>query len=275
MKRIHLWLAFALLIVVNTVILAGIARNRAGSPDAELTLTERELVLQTGNFREENSGLALLLDWKNDFVAEWFDTDKLAELGFDVTPWKGDEAESDYRGWRTLPKKAFIVLEYEGKAWERFQRKKDEELASLREPPPRNEAEEKHAESERARIENELLAGSRLFAVDVGLDPRNLRALYPDGDRYIILPALVRIYPQREKTEWNLRGNFETVLGGSLHIPRDLAAPLMTLPNRGRLTRGYDYFEPGKVPAPRYRVTVRWGRRYEPWVVGVRLIGGE
>jgi hypothetical protein len=269
MKRLHLWLALVLLIVVNAVVLTGVARNRSGTPDAATTLTERELVLDVASPREENSGLALLLDWRGEFVREWFDADKLTEVGFDVAA--GDGGSPDHRR-RELPIEAFVVLEYEGEAWDEHKRRQENELDELRLKFNRGVIGEEQAERELGRIEGDLIAGSRLFAVDAGVDSHALRSRYPDGGRYIIAPALVRLSYRWEEKPSILQGTVESILVDRLHVPRDLAGKLLALPQEGRLQRGYTYYKPEeKSPAPRYEIQVCWGQRYESWVAGVGI----
>ncbi|MBE0597110.1 MAG: DUF4824 family protein [Desulfuromonadales bacterium] len=272
MKRRALWLALALLLVVNALVLTGIARNRTGTPEATLTLTERELFLGINADREENNGVALELDWNRE--AEWFDQAKLTELGFHPAP---DPADAVARGRinRSLPKKAFVVLEYEGEAWRRYQERKERELAELQEKLRQGKVEAENAEHQLGQIEGELRAGSRLFAVDAGRDPRQLRGRYPDNSRYIIAPALVRMtdYPVVDTAAFH--GMIESILVDTLHVPRDLQAPLLGLPEQSGFYRGYRHYTPGEELRPRYEVRVHWGQRYEPWVAEVRLIEGE
>jgi hypothetical protein len=270
MSRRPLWFALALVLAVNAFVLAGVVRNRAGAPDAALTLTERELGLSVGHSREENNGVALELDWNaGEHPLDWFDQGKLAELGFDDT--QGTDSDPRPSAARALPKKAFVVLEYEGAAWERYKLRKEQELFELLEDLRQGKIETDQAEDQRAQIEGSLRAGSRLFAVDAGIDPEKLRERYPDRERYIIAPAMVRANEQWEEERRVLRGHVSAILTDTFHVPSDLHPPLMALPSQGRLSR-YQYYQPGQDLRPRYEVRVGWGKRYEPWVAGVSLI---
>jgi hypothetical protein len=270
MSRRPLWFALVLVLAVNAVVLAGVARNRAGTPDAALTLTERELVLSTGYSHEENSGVALELVWNSgEHTLDWFDQAKLAELGLGGAP-DPDPAEPHRRASRALPKKAFVVLEFEGAAWERFKAEKEQELAALQEEWRQGKIEKEEADRERAGIEGTLRAGSRLFAVDAGIDPGQLRQRFPDRWRYIIAPALVRVNENWEDEKRILRGHVDEILTEKLHVNRELHSPLLALPAEGRLSR-YVYHQPGRELRPRYEVQVAWGKRLEPWVVGVKV----
>ena len=53
MKKYGLIAAIALIVLTNVVVLAGVAYNRSGEPDATVTLTERELNL-AGSWRLED-----------------------------------------------------------------------------------------------------------------------------------------------------------------------------------------------------------------------------
>jgi len=89
MRRLGLIGALALVIVVNGIVLAGVARNRMAPPEATLVITERELWLPGGlDTSDENSGVDMQLRWQ--YAVGWpdgLDPDKLRALGL-----KMDEA---------------------------------------------------------------------------------------------------------------------------------------------------------------------------------------
>jgi hypothetical protein len=269
MKSRHLWPALILILATNALVLTGAARNRIGAPEALLTLTERELVVSTGHDRDENSGVSLHLNWnRDDGIKKWFDRDKLTELGIDLPPVPSEA--TDFR--RPLPKKAYLVLEYQGPAWLRFKAQKEQELTELEEKLRQEKIDEPNAENQRYRIERALQAESRLFAVDAGTDPRRLRQRYPNNYSYLIVAALVNTsFDYRDKQQI-LRGRVDRLLVADLHVPRELHTPLLGLPPTHF---NYRYDGPEETPRPRYEVEVRWGRQYEPWVTKVRLIGTE
>lgn len=198
-----------LVLAADAWVLVGVARNRAGQPDSTLELTERELRLE--RLGEENSGVALDLEWEGprlwppDAPPSWFDEAKLRELGFDPGQPSRD----------SLPKEAFVVLEYE--------------------------------------------ARSRLVAVDAGRDPAALRRRYPDRGRYIIMRAMVNL--SRRKGSHQVRGVILQDAIPQIHVPLPL----------NRTLAGLSSSPPGPFD-PHYAVTLHFGRNYEPWVVGVRLL---
>ena len=93
MKFVSLFAAAALVILANVFALVHAAINRSGHPDAEITLTERELNYFAGS---DDSGVALNLRWvdtsivpnapappPDQQVSTLLNQAKLEELGFD------------------------------------------------------------------------------------------------------------------------------------------------------------------------------------------------
>jgi len=275
MMRREVWMALLLIAAVNALLLAGVARNRTGAPEATLTLTERELPLAADLDAGENSGVALRLDWRRyDADWGWFDRQKLAEVGFEPEPALRPDGEGgDYR--LPLPRKAFAVLEYDGEAWARHKAKREQELAELTAKEESGAKTVEQAQNERRQIEGDLRAGSRLFVVDAGADPEALRSRYPERSRYAVVAAEVGLRPywgpgpDRKAVP---QGYVAEVLVDALHLRRDLQAPLYGLKTEGRLTPGMRYYGPERVLAPRYTVRVHWGGRLEPWVEEVRAV---
>ena len=62
MKRASLLAAAAILVVANTFALVHAWRNRSGSIETDITLTERELPMSY-NLNEDNTGVSLDLRW--------------------------------------------------------------------------------------------------------------------------------------------------------------------------------------------------------------------
>ena len=121
-RSLLLLLALVLIVTANAFVLSGVVYNRSGPPDAQVVLTERELALPYRS-HEENSGLALRLDWRvlgeeGDRYAwrsspPWLTPAKLKALGFDLP--EDPEARANDRYARTpLPKEVYIVLEQDG-----------------------------------------------------------------------------------------------------------------------------------------------------------------
>jgi Domain of unknown function (DUF4824) len=287
MRRIGPIVAGLLVILVNLVVLLGIWMNRRGEPDATLTLTERELpVAWVG---EENSGLALRLDWGADAYGYhegpgWFDRDKLQALGFDCSrSLDGDGAELWYG--KQLPLQRYAVLEFEGKSWAAWLAGRERELQKLRDKLARRQATEEEVRNDEKLLAQQRVERTRLFLVDVGRDPARLRAAYSDRTRFIIAPAVVALdYSHR----WNpdtstqgppyLSGHVSQILVDTLHVSRRDRAPLDAVREEARRaaakagqTVTFWTWSQHDGP-PRYEVTVKFGRRLEPWIAGLRRL---
>ncbi len=275
MKRHALFVALGLLIAVNTVVLLGVARNRSGEPDAEVTLTERELPLSWAFRHEENTGVSLHLNVNSDSEElKWFDEAKLAELGFDTRSCrKSDRLRAD----RELPRKAFVVLEYCGEAWQRHRQGQLQEIEDLAVKVREGRLKPEEAANQEKEKLFRLSVASRLFSVDVGSDPGGLRQRYADRSRYLILPARVRMIVDWERDSAGevgverLRGLVQQILVDELHVPRRLHRGLLALPEKSRIHAGYTHFDPKDPARVRYRVQVAVGRRLEPWVKGIDI----
>lgn len=263
MRRRGPILAAAVVLVANVVALVGVAGNRAGKPEAELLLTEREL--KVAPWSDESTGVFLRLEWQRSPPGSkpgwpWFDRSKLESLGFDCARW---EREARNRYGRMVPRRAYVVLEYDGPAWARWLEARE---ADPKETPPGS-----------SRI-----SASRLVPIDVGLDPGELRRLHPEPSRHLIVPAIVGPGPAEDASGGKvvLGGHIQFVLVSEIHVPRHLAATLASLRDADAAAGSAAGPEPrgGAVPQrrhapPRYEVLLRYGARHEPWVAEVRPLG--
>lgn len=275
MNRRAPYVALGLLIVVNVVVLLGVARNRSGEPDAVATLTERELPLSWSFRHEENTGVSLHLNVNSDSEEQkWFDEAKLAELGFDT---RNRGKEDRWLVYRELPREAFVVLEYDGEAWQRHRRRELEEIEGLAVKVLEGKLKAEEAENQKQEKLFRLSIASRLFTIDAGSDPGVLRRRYVDRSRYIILPARLRMMvdwrcdSEGEKGEEHFCGLVQQILVDELHVPRKLHRELLALPEKSRIRPGYTSFDPKDPARVRYRVQVAVGRRLEPWVKAIEI----
>jgi hypothetical protein len=176
MKRASLVIAASIVLVANASALFHAARNRAGNPEAEITLTNRELRYFDQSATDEDSGVTLHLQWTDPNILwtpemehrpNWFDRQKLQALGFDCGVDPGSsEAARFYQ--RQRPRAAFAALEYDGAAWREFLQEHEEALAKRR----------AGTEPDDSAV---FSAGmSHLVAIDADLDPVKLRARHPD-----------------------------------------------------------------------------------------------
>jgi uncharacterized protein DUF4824 len=255
-RRPGLAVAGAILALGNAGILVSVARNREGTPDAELRLSEREA--RSWNYAPEGEEemVTLRLQWETavgeDGQPAWFNRAKLVTLGFRDIPADGDTTGSARYSMQVRP--AYAVLELDGPAWTRWITRSEARLDSIRAANPTDTATKG---PDRLFERN---TRSRLFLVDAGLDPAALRARYADRSMYLILPATVSASYQpglRERedkpTPGHASGQVTQLLPGTLHVPRPLRDSLLAL---------------GASPpdtATHYTVTMKVGRKYVAW----------
>ncbi len=289
MRRVGPFLAGALLLVTNMVVLLGVASNRRGEPDSRVVLTEREVRVAYGE--KENSGMSLRLDWSatdSEWNRDpgWFDREKLEEAGFDCSlPLTDPSAELRYG--KMLPLQGFVVLEFEGEAWRRWLAGQEEAIRELESQVARGEQAPKALKERRKQLASNRLGRSRLFAMDVGRDAAALRRRYPDRSRYIVTGAVLQLQfrkPWDEKRraygEPILSGSVSELLVSTIQVALDQRPVLDAVVKETSAGDGqaggweqfpYDY-GPSLAAPPRYEVTLDYGRRFEPWIAGVRRL---
>lgn len=270
-------LAFVVLIATNVFVLTGVSANRSGTPEAQLTLTERELSLPYW-VKEENSGLALRLSWRvlpreadeNSYVhwrsPAWFDDKKLADLGFDTGRFLDAGAVgADHKD--PIPKEVYIVLGLGGAAYKEALRRAEDTLAAKASRVEQNSRVEDDTGRALERAEEELLQErvkkSRLFAIDAGLDPKRLRQAYPDRKRFIITTGLVEpIYLHRGQPK-KAGGYIKKLSIERLHVPLELRPVFDDILSAGST-------DTDEVKGPRYQMALAYGSRFEPWILSVK-----
>jgi len=279
MRLAGLPIALGLILLANLVALAGVWRNSAGQADATLDLTERELRL--GPIRDEDTGISLRLSWNVSGAPEfylqatWLGKAKLEELGFDCSvPPSNPSAELFYRKARR--RQTYAVLEQEGPAWAQWIAAEQKRLEAMAQEVARQEKTPRDLESARNGFEISRRTMSRLFVVDLGNDPASLRERHPDRSRFALTPAVVRLslntYPP-DRPE--LVGHISEILIDEIHVPRGRRAYLDRIREEELRQRDsasaapQSTWLPGEAQGPRYRVTLGFGRRYEPWVDSV------
>jgi hypothetical protein len=131
-----------------------------------------------------------------------------------------------------LPRPAFIALEYNGSAWEKWLK-----AASQSGPGAHPEI------------------SSRLIPVDAATRSEPLLRKYPDRGRFLIVKGLVQLTAINRQGELQLRPFISQIVPDSIHVP---------LPLSDRLSGFVGFFNPEH---PRYTLTVSYGRSFEPWLV--------
>jgi len=289
----HVMTAVALLVAVNLLVFFGVARNRLGSPRAQLQLTEREVQLSIASEDDENSGVGLWLNLNDDNDEEtWFDSTVLKAFGFDVEPITDDD-----KGWalqrRALPRQGYAVLEYEGSAWQNFVERLRQQQRKIADDLAAGRVDEEKAQKRRERLEQRLVSASRLFAIAAGPDAAALRERYPDRGRYAVVPVQVRLRVDRSdmqtwdyddieglsdgqteksastaKPGYRLYGTVNRVLVNQFYLDRNQQQILAEAIAAER-EQGYRYSRSYHDGEPRYKVQIAWGQRLEPWVADV------
>ncbi|MEJ2345591.1 MAG: DUF4824 family protein [Gammaproteobacteria bacterium] len=271
MKHKRYLLGIALVLATNLVVLGGVAYNRSGSPHARLTLTARELPIAWHHgFGSENTGLSLRIRWSQraDGARAILDRTKLESVGFDISRALQDTDPAHRK--TLLPRQAYAVLEYDGGAWKRLLRARQEKLAT--------ELAKAGSDTQRKRLNRSFArfekTASRLVLVDVGPDQAVLRTRYPDGSRYIIAKARVSAYVYGAGTGggpgYRIFGVVSELLPGAVYVPRQFHGVLRKSdPELFRLRWAY---RPGRIKLPAYQVTVAYGRSDEPWIESVAAI---
>lgn len=294
MRKYGTIIAVCLLVVVSIVVLAGVAYNRSGEPDQTITITERELPLNSYSFYadRENTGLSVRLHWstgdtypsllysyeprENEKTA-WFNKAKLEAVGFECKlPLDDPRAELQYQ--KMLPRRTYAVLEYEGAAWESWLADSRTYLAEREKQIQMDPNSEEQLKQVREDFDREVRTHTGLFVIDVANDPAALRMKYGKKNRCLILPATVRlryfssyVRADKKKEPPLIVGEVADILTDTIYVPKEHRAILEKL-LRERLRKqkmsgvGSGYRE--RVPS--YEVTLHVGKRVEPWIVAVR-----
>lgn len=268
-------LGFLILVASNIVVLSGVASNKYGEPESQVTLTERELQLPY-KIHQENSGLALRLTWRalgkidnhgsySDWRSPaWLSEKKLEELEFDINDFLRSNGDTtSYK--QAIPKEVYIVLENDGESYR--EALKRAEVALDRENNsvqlnPGNKKLRTSFESAKKRLEDERISESRLFAIDAGLDPIELRKKYGDRTRFIIVKGLVKIRYIHNKNKKEAFGYISRLSVASIYVPlkhRQIFDSILAQNKFGKKHSG----------PPRYDATIAYGKRLESYIISV------
>jgi hypothetical protein len=265
MKSASLVTAASIILAANALALFHAARNRAGSPEAEITLTNRELRYFDQSATDDDSGVTLHLQWTDPAIfwragterkQSWLDRTKLQTLGFDCAVDPGNsEAARFYE--RQRPRQVFAALEYDGASWRALVEEYERALAKQQAAAGSNDA-------------TVVAAGmSRLVAVDADLDPVKLRARHPDRQSVLILPAVVAVMLDRFRY-YGTKINPERpaqIAGRIQELPSSIHVPLPFSDEFRRLDRS----RPKVFINLIYSVRLSYGSSLEPWVTGVEF----
>lgn len=268
-----LYFAFGVLVTTNTLVLLHVARNRAGAPDAELELTERELRYMPHG--SDDSSLTLTLQWQNPAPEysyqptaaarpDFLDLAKLEALGFDVSvPADSTQADRFYRGQRS--REVFVALELDGPAWREWLTAREAVIGDESQYAP------EISKADRLRIERDT--ASRLVAVDVDRDPARLRQKFADRTKVLILPTRARAVlddGRSRSAPRRLRGSITSLAIENISVPHAFRSQLVAR----AYYLGWQMAGDGTVTTapPAFAATIRAGVYHEPWVTAVRRL---
>lgn len=191
------------------------------------------------------------------------DRAKLESLGFRFARVVGGSGLG--RAKRLLPRQVYSVFEYQGQAWSRLLKVRQAELSKALTSAT--------SDSQRQYLRNnyERFAkyASRLILVDVGLDPAALRARYADRGTYLMTKAIVTAYTYSAGNKGGqaiakISASVSALLPDKLYVPPEFRA-LIHKPGNNHPRYGGPYHRDRAEP-PHYRITLAYGRRYEPWI---------
>ncbi|MGB5306664.1 MAG: DUF4824 family protein [Gammaproteobacteria bacterium] len=277
MRRAGFIGALLLLVAVNVAVLGGVAWNRAGQPEASLLLTERELPLSYSLFSvEENSGLALQLTLYQDGSSpDWLDEQKLRTLGFHPQRHDTSDAAAGARDKQALPRRAWVVLEFDGPAWQAVLAESERQLAGLGAKIASGESTVQQQEYRQQSLEQLRQGASRLIAVDAGTDAVALRDRYSNTTRYLITGAEIHMWiervqaPQENSDHQRVTGSLR-LLAEQIHVSLHQRAALQSALGGDVQARGPRAADNSRLP--RYAVVLNVGARFEPWIAAIRSL---
>ncbi|MBS1827517.1 MAG: DUF4824 family protein [Acidobacteria bacterium] len=240
MKRLNgLHIAVLIVLVANAVALRHASANRSGSPDAEIELTDRELVYYSNGSHEP---VFLRLEYSGSYYSpgdysRYITEADLRAVGFDLSrPANAHNAYNHYR--RQQARSVIAAFEYEGASW-----KQQEE--AIRNSDPK---------FGQKRL---LTHGSRLVPIGIGPDLATMRQRFPDRSKIILLPASVRVRAGSTKVE-----GWISDVPAVIHVPHEFQQQFRDLPTKVRADNQTE---------PLYKVRLRFGANLEPWILSVEF----
>ena len=244
-------LAFVVIIVSNIVILYGVFANKNGEPTSRVTLTERELRLPYQN-RSQNSAISLRIQYQTPNSTKWLTQKKLQELGFDI---KNSSKKKDRSKFvNRVQKEVFLVLEYDATAYQEALALAKNKITDAIEQG----ASEKQIRYAKKELQQLQLQRSRLYAIDADTNAAKLREKYQDKTQYIIAKGLI----STRYTNHTVQGYVSRLSIRNIYVPLEHSRYLKSLqagPHK-------------KFNSPRYKVTLEYGSRFEPYVTAVQRL---
>lgn len=274
-KRLLVW-SLGLVLAVNAIVLAGVAWNRSGEPEARLLLSERELRSDRYDWldRSENSGRSLQLRWRikgqthelfglwgGGWRGPWLERQQLSDIGFT----DAELAIDPERRFRVVPaRQAWVAFELDGPAYAaaRELAKRELELAQAasRAAPGDKQKSEQLQEAQR-NLTREQMRASRLFAIDVDRDHDALRSRYADRSRYLIARASIEVgFSGGGQAPERVYGYIDRLHLADVHVPHEWH----------REVDAAARMREGAASGRGFEASVVFGRKVEPWIESLR-----
>lgn len=259
MKK-YLFIGLMILIGTNLAALGGVAYNRMADITAQLTLTERELILPYNyGAQKENSGMSLAINWrapslntKNYYAynAKEINITKneLLALGFTSNNLKDNYwAESRELYW---------AFEFDGELYQaalaNANKNFQEALESFQEQE--NDANTREKNHREKALKKEQTTNSRLFFIEASADYDTLANKLATQQNVLIVKGLAKPYYNNSDQTYYLRLQHLSVR--NIMVPLEYTNALSDLSRRDNRD----------IMAPRYAVEISWGSRLEPWI---------
>jgi hypothetical protein len=243
-------LPLVVLVVAANLVMLVLAQANRSVPVDTFRLTERELPREVTTDRDSAIRLRLVYETSVSWQTLRNEPTMIA-LGFTCRPRVGLGVGSGTCG---LARRAFVALEYDGRAWQEVVARRAEERDQLR----------GRAGSQADYLDRTIKFGSRLVMIDASLDPLALRRAHPERN-VIILPAAARAWLTNDVSGPSggaaIAGSVTPLTASLVASAQDRRRLLTISPS------GYGY-----AGAPRFTVDLKVGGRHEPWIQDVQLI---
>ena len=255
--------AFALLILTNIVVLLGIYLNRSGETTSEVILTQRELEIPY-SMKKENNSIFLKLVYRNinkskfSHLGNWLNVSKLNELGFET-----DKDINYKKNTRRQSKEVFIVLEYNGESYKKSLKLAEETFSEQEALYSVDKSKQRAYKNAKRSLSREQTSASRLFAIDAGLYYEKLRQKYTNKANFIIVKGLVKISNGYKKKI--TYGYIQQLHIQKIHLPYEFKHVLKNI-------KPINKYNEKQNTVPSYKVEVKYGSRFEPWISSVKRI---
>ena len=250
-----------LLLATNILILSGVGYNRVGVPTSQLTLSERELRIDSNyTIDRESSGIDLTLNWRQStpknatYRPYRYGNISITEAQFSQLGFSPKDHMASY--WRPSIE-VYWALEFNGPSYraelELAKQIADEKQANYTSNP--NKHNERELEEANDHLTDEINHNSRLFFLEASAYRDQLFTKYADQDMVLIIKGLVRAsYDQKQNQYF-------------MHLVQPSVQSIM-LPSEFKAH--FESLTIDEMKKHQYEAEVHWGQRLEPWIVGFK-----